>query len=1079
MTVIEKPPPVTSKRSAESSTCRPAPPLRPPPEETSTYQAKKPHSNSSASLEKLAPEKSTHSERSSHSEGCAPPRRSSDLSAPSKQSCPTSDLQCGRSATLKTPGGSVSFQSKERESSSSAKQDSTKSVQAPRPPLQPKSILKRKPPPPPPYPPPTSSLAPPPLPPLSPPPNLTPPPLPPSAPPLAFSDTKTQPTSSSRPSDDNSESKSTCSTTYTKERKRSCSAESDSAKVSDPSPYNTSCYLSLSSVLEDLCLTSIANSSHNNNNIVKKVNVGPSNEKERKSSTSLPDELSSKVKSVHRVTDRRSHLASTHKTDRASSHATDERFHMPRAKKKHRSKRGEGTRDMESASSTSREHEVDDIATPPLDTGHNPGASKRAKNRKQFAKSKVDTNSASNQGGPKHSLHHSPKASFKQQKHKQPFKPKKKKVIIPGSPSFIPPEKTKAGMTFATRPSTKSVRAGSGSQTGKAPLTTAQLQTSSTSATTGNSPIAVPAITRSSKAAVSSPSVTTKAVTQTSNVVISVSSSVRTCSTSMTTATPGPMAHTSIANTSLSVQPTTVKTAAQLPVSDIVLSQSKSQSIIPQKSAVSTTTLAPVSMVSLPSSAKAAIVHTSMPTSTASTSTCISAPTSGRTSTTTPSVTVCSFAVQTSTAPSVTTTVAHDSSLSSVGEESFHTALSITPTKVSSSMSGTCTNTSVDPLPMEVDVTVKKEPLSPHSTVVPESSWSGPSKAQYSKPAPTETVNVNNKPLSCPNILTSLLTAGIPEQRSMHLQKSVSAVDDSSSLKEGVSQSTVDALPEIVEQKLGEISCQSVMPQSASSETRRLSAQTSTTDKQCEENLEESLQSLQKAVSREAEKLKRNPMSPAVPSSSAHRRRKGRVPVRRIVSELLADDEASDTDTSLQQPTLISACISSTLVSANVGSPRSSPVSTSPRLSTLLQSSADSANHHQSPTAPLARVGSPLSSAARTTPITSLALTRTSSSPLVSSSVRPSAISSSSASATCTTTAAGSPVVSVSPRTITTSNGSAATHAHTATTTTSVVSSSTVTVFTTEASTGQTLKVSSTILLELSSTTISVLPSIL
>ena len=1067
---VTKRPPLFAQ--SERPPDKPTPFTGPSFSETLTSQAKKPPSESSALSERPpAPEKSkkpvhsdppkrpselcspkrfrpvselsAQSERSSNSEKLGPPKVPSFELCSSKRPCSSASSELSapseRPATPKRPaakGVSVSFQSKERDSS--VKKDSTKSVQPTLPSLQLKSILKRKPPPPPPYPPPISSSGPPPpLPP--PPPPLTPPPPPPSAPPPSLSATSV-PQSKGQPT--------------TKERKRYCSTESESNKTSNPPPYNTSCYLSLSSVLEDLCLTSTANSSNtnNSNNIVKQVNVKPTSEKEIKSALPVVADKSSKLKSKNRVSDSKSHLANTHKTDRTSLHVTYESLHMPRAKKKHRRESGEreSTNDMESTSSTSRDHDMGGIATPPFNTGTKPDASKRAKKRKHLSKSKLDTNSAS---GPKHSLRQSPKASFKQQRHKQSFKVKK--VIIPGSPSFIPPEKTKAGLTFASRPSTKSVSqprvVRSGVQTSKAPLATAQLQASSTGSIAENSLTAALGIAHSSKASVSLPSTTTKTVTPISNFSISVNSSAP--STAITTAppctaTPSLMAHTctSVVNSSLTVQSKTAKMAARFPVSAIISSQSKSQSqsIVSQKSVISTTAFTPVSMVSSPSSVKATVVHTSTLTASTATAMCISAPvlaTGGCTSTTVPPITACSTTVvQMSAAPSVTTTEVQNSSMSSTGEESFHTALSMTPTKVNSSMNST--NTSVDPVPMDVDAPVKYEPLTPHSSsnsIGPQSSLSGTSKAHHSKPAPTETVSVHNKPVSSPKILISpLLTAGSPHGRSLSLQKSVSAVAGGNALMEGVGQSTVKALTDIAEQKLAEISGPSVVPQSASSETPRSSAQMNTTRKQYEEDLEENNQSLQEAVFHEAKKLKQIPMSQAAPSSSSQRRRKGRVPVRRIVSELLIDDETSDPGESPHQPTLTS--LSSTLLSANVhvDSPHSLSVSTGPHLSTPHQSL--SASRQSSATLP-ARVGSPLSTAARTTPITSLLLSRTSSSPLASSSFRPSTISSTSVPATCTpTTTVCSPAAM-----------------------TSVASGSTVAVFTTEASTGQTLKVCSTI----------------
>ena len=355
---------------------------------------------------------------------------------------------------------------------------------------------------------------------------------------------------------------------------------------------------------------------------------------------------------------------------------------------------------------------------------------------------------------------------------------------------------------------------------------------------------------------------------------------------------------------------------------------------------------------------------------------------------------------------------------------------------------------------MELDTDAEDdEPLTSHSSstnAVPQSSCgSGLSEVQRSKPAPTETVSVHTKPLSTPNILTSpLTTAGSPQGRSLNLQKSVagssSLMEDSSTLMEGLSQRTVDTLTEIVEQKLAEITGQAVVPQSAGTETSQSSIQKDASNTLSDKAVEETIQTLQEAVFRQADELKKIPISPA-PSSTSQKRRKGRVPVRRLVSKLLSDDEASDGDTctskSLPQPSLLSM-----LLSNNVGPPVSSPV----HVSTSPLPSISPSVIHQPPLTPPARANSPLSSAARTTPITSLALSSSRPSPpLASSSIR------------------------VSSGTSSASTPSHSIHAHTTTpvaTTgvvsssapaTSVLSASTVAVFTTEASTGQTLKVSS------------------
>ena len=1081
------------------------------------------HSKRYTHSEKLAPPERSSSEtfkelskRSSHSEKVTLPKRScskephppinSQKPAPPKTPSSESSKRppTERSSTPKSrstdKGHSVSFQC-----DSSINHDSTKSVQPVCPPSRPKSILKRIPPPPPPYPPPTSSssLAPPLL--ASPPPPLAPPPPPPLAPPPPPltpppTHSKTPPSSrllSSKHQDNTKvvkEGQRTCNSPV-KERKRSCSVESETAETNNHPPYNTSCFLSLSSVLDDLCLTTTANSSSNNNNI-KRVCVRPASEKSALPVATAENKLS---KSQSRVTDRKLHLPGTQKTTRASSHAADDR-----GKKKDCCEGRESVTEMETqapSSSTSGKRDESGIATPPLGTGGpKPGATK--KHTKKHKKSKLDSN-INSQEDPKHLLHLLTKPSFKKPKHKKPAKQK----IIPGSPSFIPPEKNKARVTsLAGRPR-------SGNQASKVPqLGSATCVSTAQTSSTGDGSHA-----QSSTATVSSISTAAKTRTQTASPVTTCSSAKNLALCSTTTTRPSG------------------KTTASSPLSAVVSSQSsvRSQSIVSQISArsaspvlvsaqskaqsQSTTSQNPVISCTSSSFVKGTSVHLSIIAVSAPSVATTADHASSSTTTLSSSVAICSTSIQTSATPSVATTVIEHSSIGSStgpGEGSLcNTGLSIPAVSMDSDSASTCT----DPVPMELDTDTEDEPLTSLSSganVVPESSRSGLASVLHSKKAAsTETVSVHDKPLSTPNILTSPLTSvSSPQGCSLGLQGSVaggsSLMEGDSSLMGCLSQRTVDTLTEMVEQRLAEITGEAVVPQAAStdSDTSRPSIQKDTTSAPSDKTVEENLQALQETVFQQADELKQVPMSSAtVHSPTLQKRRKGRVPVRRLVSEILTDSEASDTDTCTNQRLQRSPLLS-TLLSPNVhiGSPLSSPAPvttstctcTSPLLSTPPSAS------HQSPVTLPARANSPLTSAARTTPITSLALSSSRPlPPLASSSIR-----ASSTSATCapsssihaytashavavsssTTTATSRAVARISvssfstPATIagtsvSSSSAPAASHAVSTTSVpsssttavsrtvagTSVESGSTVAVFTTEASTGQTLKVSS------------------
>ena len=1081
------------------------------------------HSKRSTHSEKLAPPERSSSEtvkelskRSSHSEKVTPKRSSSkephppiNSQKPAPPKTPSSESSkrppsTERSSTPKSrstdKGPSVSFQC-----DSSINQDSTKSVQSIYPPSRPKSILKRIPPPPPPYPPPTStsSLAPPLL--APPPPTVAPPPPPPLTPPPTRS--KTTPSSrllSSKRQDNTKivkEAQRTCSSSPVKERKRSCSADSETAETNERPPYNTSCPLSLSSVLDDLCLTTTANSSSNTNNI-KRVYVRSANEK-----SALPvSTAESKVsKSKNKVTDRKSHPSGTRKTKKASSHAANDR-----GKKKDCCYKGEESiTEMETqapSSSTRGERDESGIATPPLE----PGGPKPGTSKKKHKKSKLDRN-VNSQGDPKHLLHQLTKPSFKKPKHKRPAK-----QIIPGSPSFIPPEKTKARATsLAGRPRNGN-QASKVSQLGSA----TRVSTAQTSSTGGGSRA------QSSIATVSSINTAAKTITRTASPVTTCSSSKNLALCSPTTAgvsgtaatlganmdasktihvAPSPVSAIGSSQSSARSQSIVSQISARSSSPVLVSAQSKAQSesTISQNPVTSTITCAPSSLLSSPfvkgTSVHLSIIAVSSPSV---------ATTAGRasSSTTTPSssVAVCSTGVQTSATLSVASTAAKHSSIGSStgpGEGPLSvcsTGVSIPATSVDSNSASTCT----DPVPMELDTDTEGEPLTPLSNssganVVPESFHCSLASVQHSKKtALTETTSVHNKPLSTPNVLTSPLTSvGSPRGRCPSLEVSVtdgsSLTEVDSSLMDCLSQRTVDTLTEMVEQRLAEITGEAV---STDSDSSRPSIQKDTTSAPSDETIEENLQTLQEKVFQQADELKRVPVpSATIRSPTSQKRRKGRVPVRRLVSEVLTDSEASDTETHTNQRLQRSPLLS-TLLSPNVHIASPVPVTTGPLLSTPLSTS------HQSSVSLPATANSPLTSAAQTTPITSLALSSSRPlPPLASSSIRASTTSTASApsssvhaarsvavsssntpagSCTVVGTSATSSITTASSRTVAGTNvstfstpaggrvtngvpSSGATVVSRAVAGTSVESDSTVAVFTTEASTGQTLKVSS------------------
>ena len=1092
------------------------------PSSESISPSKRSHHCDRSNSEKLAPPKSSSSEtvkelskRSSHSEKVTPKRSSSKEPHPSINSqkpappkTPSSESSkrppsTERSSTPKSrstdKGPSVSFQC-----DSSINQDSTKSVQSVCPPSRPKSILKRIPPPPPPYPPPTtsSSLAPPP-PTVAPPP---PPPLAPPPPPLTPPPTrsKTPPSSkllSSKRQDSTKvvkEGQRTCSSNPVK---RSCSAESETAETNERPPYNTSCPLSLSSVLDDLCLTTTANSSSNTNNI-KKVCVRPANEK-----SALPvSTAESKVsKSKNRVTDRKSHPSGARKTKKASSRSADDR-----GKKKDCRKGGESITEMETqapSSSSRGERDESGIATLPLD----PGGPKPGTSKKKHKKSKLDRN-INSQGDPKHLLHQLTKPSFKKPKHKRPAK-----QIIPGSPSFIPPEKTKARVTSLTgRPRNGNQAACSKvSQLGSATrVSTAQTSSTSDGIRAQSSITSVPSI-----------STAAKTITRTANPVTTCSSAknLALCSTTTTgvsgtaatlgasvdaskTVAPSPVSAIGSSQSSARSQSIVSQISARSSSPVLVSAQSKAQSesTISQNPVTSTITCAPSGLLSS-SFVKGTSVHLSIIAVSSPSVATTAGHASSSTTTPSSSVAVCSTGVQTSATLSVASTAAKHSSIGSStgpGEGTLrNTGLSIPATSVDSDRASTCT----DPVPMELDTDTEGEPLtspsnSSSANVVPESFHCSLASIQHSKKtaALTETTSVHNKPLSTPNILTSPLTsAGSPQGPYPSLEGSVadgsSLTEVDNSLMDCLSQRTVDTLTEMVEQRLAEITGEAV---STDSDTSRPSIQKDTTSASSDETIEENLQRLQEKVFQQADELKRVPVpSATIHSATSQKRRKGRVPVRRLVSEVLTDSEASDTETRTNQRLQRSPLLS-TLLSPNVHIASPVPVTTGPLLSTPLSTS-----HQSSVSLPAtATWNSPLASAAQTTPITSLALSSSRPlPPLVSSSTRASttsaasapsssvhathsvAVSSSNAPAgSCTVvgtsmtssnaTASSRAVSGISVSTFSTPAGGRVTNGVPSSGTTvvsravagtSVESDSTVAVFTTEASTGQTLKVSS------------------
>ena len=916
-----------------------------------------PHSEKAPSL--VSSERSSHSKKpvlppskrpSEKFERSAPSTKlpSSERSVPSEK--PPSSTRPGpfkRPSPSERPekltgakeSGSDSTQSKER--NPNLKRNSTKSVclqQTVRPPAQPKPILKRKPPPPPPYPPPNYSSAPPPprvAPPLPssapPPPPLAPPP-PPLGPPPPQPKAQFPSSSLSSHCRDHSVKDGQARDSTVKHKKTSSSA--DAEVITRNPPSSTSCYLSLSSVLEDLCLTTAANSSSNNSNIiVKKPHVPPASKKEKKSALQ-ENKLSQKTKSKQKGTSSsKSHLSGVAKT---SSHTLDESLHMPRAKNKKGGRDSEVTTErMESHATTSSPRGEWD-QTPPLSAGYKHGAKKRNKGHKHQTMSKVNMSSGSNQSSPTQSPHQKnsngkTKSSFKQLGCKRPPRANRKKVIIPGSPSFIPPEKHKAGLTnFSNRPS-KSV---------------SQSKTEASKATLSSSFFGI-------------------------------------------------------------VQPSTAGTMT-----------------------ATTVHLSSASIATISAPCMSTTVHTS---------------------TITPNTVADGSAVQTSVADTlslpVATAVAQNSSVSSAGEDSFHTAMSVTPTNVKSSLS---TSMCVDPLPMELDSDAEGGLLTPYSSnsTVPQSSLIGKSMPHHSKPAPTETVSVHNKPLSSPSVHLSSSSGAIGNLRecSLSLPKVATPIAQSNSSPiELVNKSAVDVLSEIIQQKLAKMSNHPVSQGASSCDRPQSSAQVDATSEQDEKSVEENIESLKEAVFLEAEKHKQIPMSAVL--SPSQRRKKGRVPVHIVVNEQ-PSPTGKALDNSPPQSSFVS--LSSTLLSTNmhVASPQLLPACTqytSPPPSNVgspqSMPGALSSTQHQSTTTSLSLIGllastsagSPQSSPARTSSLTSLSSSSSLPlSPLASSSIRMSTMSSSTTRPPTIATAA---VVGVG-------------------------SASSVAVFTTEASTGQTLKVS-------------------
>ena len=975
----------------------------------------------------------------------------SSVQSPCKKCIPSTEPPSEKCATPKTTETrTLSAACKKGVSSVTAgldlgkKQVSTKSTR----PKPSKSILKRIPPPPPPYPPPTTPVPPP-------PPPSTPPPaceaLPISIPFASLPQRKTHPSSdcNCRSSDcEGVTNNPQTSESPSKEREKTCTV--GGKEVSNAPALNTSCYLSLSSVLDDLRLSGTADSCCNNSNF-KKASTTSAGEKNKQSA--LPEgKRSLKTSSKCAATDSQSHLSNTNMISLSAPEESLCAVTMPRRKNKSTftstcSKGNEDkTKNVEvRAASLTPQSNLDASKRVAFATGSKQNQStcgvampQLGPQHKQPESSKlpaaVSTNELVNQcgtatqSGPesrtsKCNKNGIPKAKTKvktgrqrgrprKNKHDQPSKAKKKKVIIPGSPCFIPPERTKARSTIATkltcRESISQPPPVTGAQSGSAPLYVSSLMTTQSSTTSSGTPLL-------------DQSATTKSVA--------------------------------------------VQTPR--PVLAVVLSASQSQSIVSSKSDISTTTASSVKAKASPS--------LMLPTISAA----FSVPTScgiRKTGCTSTMSSICSTTAQTSSELSGTTATsgAQDSTIRSEVEDGPYldplpmeleldpdddsTPSSLSPTY----MSSTCTSVCVDPVPAEVhvDAVTKGEVSRPCSSgnIDTESSDRSLSKLGSSKTAPSETVSVHNTPLA--TILP--LSVGA---REYSLPRTVSPTvgKKSSTGRRGVAISKEPGV-----QLQVKVTSQSVVSRSVARNSDTLES----LSEQCSRTIEKSIDSFQCNVSSGAKKPKQIPM-PLVSSCSGIPKKR-RVPARRKVSELLLSD---DEGTAGESPKPSSSAGLS--FNANAASLYSSPVYTSPVLSTNTNSSLSCANNSRG--APLVRVISPVLSPVCITSIASLA---------VPSSLRSSCLASTSTTA-CTSTYTAPHTALVSscsvPSTplvqssISSSNLASSTSLPSSplasssttmpstsrpvstTTTAALTSDSSVTVFTTEASTGQTLKVTSAV----------------